>query len=183
MKHSIRKITTNEYFEFEESHEKIIPNPKYFNKIKEFLKEFGYESNDVSILNTDIKSFIDFSHNPSDNKVRKKEGKNPLITISLQIHEYDDEWFILKFWNNYATQYEKIDIYLCDQFEAVIHQLNQCFELIPKINDERWNNKIEKEFIKKRDELLKQTIDKWTKHIMSFKTFQELDEYKYEYLM
>ena len=70
------------------------------------------------------------------------------------------------------------EYYICDQFDSVLKLLDQCFKYFPKKDDPKWNSNIEKEFLKKRDRLLNSELDKVRKRIMSFKDFDDLENWK-----
>lgn len=97
---------------------------------------------------------------------------SPDDRISFEVHQFEDEWFALLFWVDYNTEYQQVSYYICDQFDAVIHQLNICMRGQKKLKDSSWNETIDKDLEEKKQLLIKRV----SKKILSFKNFKEISD-------
>ena len=178
MKYDIKKVSNSDSHIWLEKKTKVDIESRYVNQLKEFFKEYRYENYAFKRLGRDaiasnsntedvMVTFFDMSYGHFE----KTDASNNLKYLSVEVHQYDDDWFVLKFWNDYGSQREKIDVYICDQFDSVIHQLNECMKFFPKEGDDR-KKEIEKELIKRKNNLIK----KMTKHIMSFTDFGQIED-------
>lgn len=194
MKYNVREMDATTYHQWLEENKinRVNLESRYIKKLLEYIQQFGYSETDVSLNTIDERTrknkergyipipiggvvevdYMDLTYRSPIGEKRK------LTPISMEIYQFDDDWFILKFWTNYSSSGEKLNIYLCDQFDSLMKQLDKCFKTFPKINDPKWNQNIKLEFEKRRDKLLKKALDRTTKHIMSFTTFKELDQYE-----
>jgi hypothetical protein len=171
----IKKISSGEYWDWKGKNKPVDIEDRYVKELNNLLSEFGYDvyskrrhRNDMSSSHDDQIYIFDMTFDLRDYPKVKK-----LKPLSIEVEQFDDEWFILKFWNNYASSLEKLNIYVCDQMDSVIHQLEQCLKTFPKTKNPKWNKEIQSEFIKRRDELIKNV----TNHIMTFTDFKQLDEF------
>jgi len=183
MNDNVREIDATTYHQWIEDNKnnQVDLESRYIKKLLEYIQQFGYSETNVSHIYYQVRKnkvveveYMDLTYD------RRKENYflRQLTPVSLEIYQFDDDWFILKFWTNYSSPGEKFNVYLCDQFDSLMKQLDKCFKTFPKLNDPKWNQNIKLEFEKRRAKLLK----KVTKHIMSFTTFKELDQYEREYL-
>ena len=165
MKYDIKKVSNSDSQKWSNNRTITDIEPRYVNKLNEFFKDYGYENfTSTRPAGVNVKYF-DMTYGSFE-----KISDN-LKLLSVEVRQYDDDWFILKFWNNYSGPREKIDVYICDQFDSVIHQLIKCMKFFPKEGDDR-KKEIEKELIKRKNNLIK----KMTKHIMSFTDFGQIED-------
>lgn len=178
MNDNVREMDSTTYHQWIEDNKnnQVDLESRYIKKLLEYIQQFGYSETDVNFNPMDNPSDsikgMDLTYDPEYDK-----RKRNLRSMSMEIYQFDDDWFILKFWENFPEN----DIskkYLCDQFDSLMNQLDKCFKTFPKLNDPKWNQNIKLEFEKRRDKLLKKALDRTTKHIMSFTTFKELDQYE-----
>jgi hypothetical protein len=139
MKHEIRKVTHYMFMEWARTKEHIDIEYRYVFKLTDLLKDYGY---DKYVLGLPTKGLVGFSHfgvrifsmEYNSELERKSLGKPNYIekALCIDVHQYDDYWFVLKIWEDYQMPYEERHIYICDQFESVIYCLEKFMEKYPK---------------------------------------------------
>jgi len=164
MEHDIKNVNTSEWREWIENQ---INNStfediqhKYIDKLSKYISHFDLHRYGYKTPTRQAGKVFDYT-SPDDR-------------ISFEVHQFDDEWFALLFWVDYNTDHQQVSYYICDQFEAVIHQLNICMkgQQKLKLNDPTWNQGLEKDLEEKKRILIK----KVSKKILSFKKFIEIDD-------
>jgi hypothetical protein len=163
MEHDIKNLNTSEWGEWLENQinnstfEDI--QKKYIDKLSKYISHFelhryGYKT-------------------PTRQAGKVFDYVSPEDRISFEVHQFEDEWFALLFWVDYNPgQAVQVSYYICDQFDAVIHQLNICMRGQKKIKDSSWNETIDKDLEEKKQLLIK----KVSKKILSFKNFKEIND-------
>ena len=173
MEHDIKEISSSDIHIWRLEHTQVDIENKYVTKLETYLSQWGFKpiskgpgrrGSEMSIKNTNIgrKNFFDLTS-------RDKK-------VSIEICQFDDEWFNLSYWTDFSTQDEDCTHYICDQIDAVLYQLNICMKDLHKVNDTKWNDDI-----KNRKELKRQkeeVIDKIGKKIMSFTDFNTLNDFR-----
>jgi hypothetical protein len=169
MEHDIKE--TSDIHDWREEHTQVDIEKKYVTKLETYLSQWGFKPKGNKHKHEEDGWFIRVSPNRDIFDLTSRDKK-----ISIEIRQFDDDWFDLSYWTDYSTADEDTTYYICDQFDAVIHQLNICMKDIPKVNDTEWNDSI-----KNRKELKnqkKEVIDKIGIKIMSFTDFNDLNDFK-----
>ena len=171
MEYDIKKLTVEEAHSWADEHTELNIENKYVNKLETYLSAFGFKpisegpggrGSEMSIKDSDgYKYYFDLTS--SDRYV------------SFEVRQYEDDWFILSYWENFGKNSELFSIYVCDQFDAVLYQLNICMRDLPKINDTKWNKDIDDRIDLEKQK--KKVIDIMNTRIMSFSRF-DLDNFK-----
>jgi hypothetical protein len=175
MEHDIKKISSSDNHTWRSEHTQVDIENKYVTKLGTYLSQWGFKpiskgpgrrGSVMSIKNTEYgmysKDYFDLTS--KDNKV------------SIEIRQFDDDWFDLAYWTDYSTLDEDVGHYICDQIDAVLYQLSICMKDLPKVNDTKWNDDIKnrKELVRQKEEV----IDKIGKKIMSFTDFNTLNDFR-----
>lgn len=179
MGNDISKMTSMDFDLYFNQHKILEISPKFYERLKKYVMEFGYPEKSIKIKKGQKR------HDPNSKYTyfnltwewKSKSPEKPKNT-SFSVYEFDDEWFLVRFHKYFAAEMEHEEYYICDQFDSVLKLLDQCFKYFPKKDDPKWNSNIEKEFLKKRDRLLNSELDKVRKRIMSFKDFDDLENWK-----
>ena len=161
MEHDIKKVSKNDWNEWVDNNTQEVIQKNYIDKLSKYISHFDlHRYGHRTLSGTNGGSRFDYS------SVQDK--------ISFEVYQFEDEWFGLIFWYEYNTPSQSHEYYICDQFEAVIHQLNICMkgQQKLKLNDPTWNQGLEKDLEEKKRILIK----KVSKKILSFKNFIEIDD-------
>jgi hypothetical protein len=169
MKEDIKEISSTDFYSWANEHTKVDIEKKYITKLEEYLSQWGFKPTEGDekvgrwgIVSLNGKYIFDLSS-------RAKK-------VSIEVHQFDDDWFNLSYWRNFSTNDEEVTRYICDQFDAVLYQLDICMVDLPKVNDTKWNDDIKnrKKLKKQKEEVL----DKIRKKIMGFTDFNNLNDFR-----
>ena len=179
MEHDIKEISSSDIHTWRSEHTQVDIEKKYVTKLETYLSQWGFKpiskgpgrrGSEMSIKSTELG---EYSKDYFDLTSRK---------LSLEIRQFDDDWFDLGVWTDFdnederCTSYPPMATFICDQIDAVLYQLNICMKDLPKVNDTKWNDEIKmrKELVRQKEEVR----DKIGKKIMSFTDFNNLNDFK-----
>ena len=176
MKEDIKEISSSDIWGWLKEHTQVDIEKKYITKLEEYLSQWGFKptEGDEKVGGWSIRQWNNGESSSRDKYIFDLSSRAK--KVSIEVHQFDDDWFKLSYWRNFSTYDEEVTRYICDQFDAVLYQLDICMVDLPKVNDTKWNDDIKnrKKLKKQKEEVL----NKIRKKIMGFTDFNNLNDFR-----